>query len=165
MYILESYSLAVVLLVITMLCWGSWPNMFKLTKDNWRFELFYWDYVIGIVLLSLIFGFTLGSSGESGRSFLADLSQADSKFIISALIGGAIFNLANILFMAAIALAGMSVAFPVGGGIISDHPWEIHYIYSQELVLSWLLSFCQLLLLSGFQSNFKKFLTKVFCSP
>jgi len=117
MYILESYSLAVIFLVITMLCLGSWPNMFKLTRNEWRFELFYWDYVLGIVLLTIILGITLGSNGEYGRPFLADLSQTETGHIVSAMIAGLIFNLANILFMAAIALAGMSVAFPVGGGL------------------------------------------------
>ncbi|HIA35755.1 MAG TPA: multidrug DMT transporter permease [Flavobacteriales bacterium] len=128
MYILESYPLAVVLLIITMLCWGSWPNMFKLTKDDWRFELFYWDYVLGILLLSLIFSFTLGSFGENGRNFIADISQAETTHISSALIGGVIFNLANILFMAAIALAGMSVAFPIGGGIALILGVSVNYL-------------------------------------
>ena len=116
MFILESYTLAVLFLVIVMLCWGSWPVTQKLTKD-WRFELFYWDYVLGILLLTLIFGLTLGSTGETGRAFLPDLKQAGNSNIISAILGGAIFNLANFLFVAAIVYAGMSVAFPVGGGI------------------------------------------------
>jgi len=117
MFILESYSIAVLFCIITMLCWGSWANTQKLAEKSWRFELFYWDYVIGILILSLVFAFTLGSSGEQGRSFLADLQQADNASIQSALIGGIIFNLANILLIAAISIAGMSVAFPVGIGI------------------------------------------------
>lgn len=117
MFILESYSLAVLFCIITMLCWGSWANTQKLAEKSWRFELFYWDYVIGILILSLAFAFTLGSSGEQGRSFLADIQQADNDSIQSALIGGIIFNLANILLIAAISIAGMSVAFPVGIGI------------------------------------------------
>jgi len=117
MFILESYSVAVLFCIITMLCWGSWANTQKLAEKNWRFELFYWDYVIGILILSLAFAFTLGSSGEQGRSFLADFQQADNNSIQSALIGGIIFNLANILLIAAISIAGMSVAFPVGIGI------------------------------------------------
>lgn len=117
MFLVDSYGLAIALLIITMLCWGSWPNTQKLASKSWRFELFYWDYVLGIVLLSLLFAFTLGSSGEEGRPFLEDLSQADSDAMFSAFIGGAMFNLANILFVAAIAYAGMSVAFPVGGGL------------------------------------------------
>jgi glucose uptake protein len=117
MFILESYSLAVLFCIITMFCWGSWANTQKLAEKSWRFELFYWDYVIGILILSLAFAFTLGSSGEQGRGFLADLQQADNNNIQSALIGGIIFNLANILLIAAISIAGMSVAFPVGIGI------------------------------------------------
>jgi glucose uptake protein len=100
-----------------MLCWGSWANTQKLAEKTWRFELFYWDYVIGILLFSIISAFTLGSIGNEGRSFLDDLSQADAGNIGSAFLGGIIFNAANILFSAAIAIAGMSVAFPVGIGI------------------------------------------------
>ncbi len=117
MFILESYSLAVFFCIITMLCWGSWANTQKLAEKSWRFELFYWDYVIGILLMSVLFAFTLGSTGDQGRSFVADLQQAESASITSALLGGVIFNLANILLIAAISIAGMSVAFPVGIGI------------------------------------------------
>ena len=100
-----------------MFCWGSWANTQKLAAKNWRFELFYWDYVIGILLLTLIFAFTLGSNGTQGRSFMDDVHQADGSHLLSAAIGGVIFNAANILLVAAIAIAGMSVAFPVGIGI------------------------------------------------
>src|SRR5260370_7700667 len=114
MFVLQSYPWAVVFCVITMFCWGSWANTQKLARKGWRFELFYWDYVIGVLLLSLILGLTLGSHGTAGRPFLADLAQASPSSKHSALLGGAIFNLANILLVAAIDIAGMSVAFPVG---------------------------------------------------
>ena len=117
MFIVTSYSTAVVFCIITMLCWGSWANTQKLAGKTWRFELFYWDYVIGIVLFSLLSAFTLGSMGSSGRSFLNDLAQANIKNISSALLGGVVFNAANILLSAAIAIAGMAVAFPVGIGV------------------------------------------------
>jgi len=117
MFVLQSYTWAVVFCVITMFCWGSWANTQKLARKGWRFELFYWDYVIGVLLLSLILGLTLGTHGTAGRPFLEDLGQASHSSIHSALLGGAIFNLANILLVAAIDIAGMSVAFPVGIGI------------------------------------------------
>ncbi len=117
MFILESYPVAIFLCFITMLCWGSWANPQKLAEKSWRFELFYWDYVIGILIMSLFFAFTLGSAGDDGRSFLDDLTQAKTSSIQSAILGGIIFNLANILLIAAISIAGMSVAFPVGIGI------------------------------------------------
>jgi glucose uptake protein len=100
-----------------MLCWGSWANTQKLARKEWRFELFYWDYVIGVFLLSILFAITLGSLGTSGRPFFQDIGQAEFSNILSAMIGGAVFNVANILLVAAIAIAGMSVAFPVGIGI------------------------------------------------
>lgn len=117
MTVIESYPTAVILTVITMLCWGSWANTQKLASKEWKFQLFYWDYVIGIFVFSLIFALTAGSMGESGRPFLADFSQASSSALGSALIGGIVFNLANILLVAAIDIAGMSVAFPVGIGL------------------------------------------------
>lgn len=117
MYIISSYSLAVFFCIITMLCWGSWGNTQKLAAKTWRYELFYWDYVIGIVLLSLMFGFTLGSMGEQGRSFTTDLAQVSSANVWSVIIGGIIFNASNILLSASISIAGMAVAFPVGVGL------------------------------------------------
>jgi glucose uptake protein len=117
MFVLQSYSGAVIFTIITMFCWGSWANTQKLAKKGWRFELFYWDYTIGVLLLTLILGLTLGSHGTEGRPFLADLQQASQSSIISALLGGAIFNAANMLLVAAIDIAGMAVAFPVGIGL------------------------------------------------
>jgi glucose uptake protein len=117
MYIISSYSLAVFFCIITMLCWGSWGNTQKLAAKTWRYELFYWDYVIGIVLLSVVFGFTLGSIGEQGRSFTTDLAQVSSANLWSVIIAGIIFNASNILLSASISIAGMAVAFPVGVGL------------------------------------------------
>jgi glucose uptake protein len=117
MFIVQSYPTAVTLCVVTMLCWGSWANTQKLASAGWRFQLFYWDYAIGVFLLSLVLAFTLGSSGAGGRAFTADLAQADRHWIISAFTGGVIFNLSNILLVAAIDIAGMAVAFPVGVGL------------------------------------------------
>ena len=117
MFIVENYSLAVLFCIVTMLCWGSWGNTQKLAAKTWRFELFYWDYVIGILFFSIVMGFTFGSFGEGGRSFINDLKQADLSNIGSAVIGGIVFNAANILLSASISLAGLAVAFPLGIGI------------------------------------------------
>jgi len=117
MFVLESYWAAVVFCVITMFCWGSWANTQKLAGKRWRFELFYWDYVFGVLLMALIFAFTLGSMGDKGRGFLVDLRQAEAASLGWAFAGGVVFNAANILLVAAIAIAGMSVAFPVGIGL------------------------------------------------
>jgi glucose uptake protein len=140
MFIIETYTTAVLFCIITMLCWGSWANTQKLAASSWRFELFYWDYVIGILLLSLLLAFTLGSMGEGGRSFIEDVKQADSKNIGSALLGGILFNLANILLGAAIAIAGMSVAFPVGIGLALVVGVIVNYVDAPVGNASWLFA-------------------------
>jgi glucose uptake protein len=117
MVVIQSYFVAVLMCVITMLCWGSWANTQKMASKKWAFQLFYWDYALGVLILSLILAFTMGSSGTEGRGFLADLAQADGKSIGSALLGGAVFNIANLLIVVAINIAGMAVAFPIGIGL------------------------------------------------
>src|SRR6201987_5838488 len=117
MFIPSLYPLALFMMIVTMICWGSWANTQKLTK-GWRFELFYWDYVFGILLISLILGFTMGSTDPSSPdSFMANLRDADAQHILLALVGGVVFNIANILLVAAIDIAGLAVAFPIGIGL------------------------------------------------
>lgn len=140
MFIVENYSLAIVLCVITMLCWGSWANTTKLTSKTWRFELLYWDYGFGILLTTLLLAFTLGSNGNEGRSFLEDIKQADTENLVSAFIGGVVFNLANILLVAAIGIAGMSVAFPVGIGIALVLGVIVNYIGNPQGNPVWIFS-------------------------
>ena len=117
MFIVNSYVLSVVLCFITMICWGSWGNTQKLAAKSWRYELFYWDYVIGMVLFALLLGCTLGSNGDEGRPFLTDLAQGNQASFLYVLLGGAIFNASNILLSASVSMAGMTVAFPLGVGI------------------------------------------------
>jgi glucose uptake protein len=117
MLIVESYGIAVAMCFVTMLCWGSWANTQKLASNEWQFQLFYWDYSIGVLLLTLLFAFTIGSSGDAGRAFMPDLTQASTAAMQSAFIGGVIFNLANILLVVANDIAGMAVAFPVAIGL------------------------------------------------
>ena len=117
MVLIESYGVAVVLLIVSMLCWGSWANTQKLASREWAFPLFYWDYALGLVLLSLVFGLTLGSFGMEGRPFPEDLRQAESGPLWSAFAGGVIFNIANLLVVAAIDIAGMAIAFPIAIGL------------------------------------------------
>ncbi|HET9408191.1 MAG TPA: AcrB/AcrD/AcrF family protein [Candidatus Sulfotelmatobacter sp.] len=116
MFIPPNFPVALLMVIVSTLCWGSWANTFKGTK-NYRFELFYWDYAIGIFLISLILAFTMGSMGDPATSFLANVRAADSSNILYAMIGGVIFNAANLLLVAGIDMAGLAVAFPVGIGI------------------------------------------------
>jgi len=132
MFIVHSYWQAILFCVITMLCWGSWANTQKLAGRSWRFELFYWDYVTGILLFALVSAFTLGSFGSQGRHFTDDLAQAAPMNIVKALIGGIVFNAANILLSAAIAIAGMAVAFPVGIGLALILGVLINYLGSEQ---------------------------------
>lgn len=104
--------------VITMMCWGSWANTQKLVSGkNWPFQLFYWDYSIGVFVMALIFAVTMGSFGTGGRSLFVDFAQASGGALFSAFIGGVIFNLSNILLVIAIEVAGLAVAFPIGVGL------------------------------------------------
>lgn len=117
MYYCSNYTLAVALCVVTMFCWGSWGNTQKLAGKTWRFELFYWDYVLGLVLFSILAGLTLGSCGGGAWSFVENLKSSSISQWVWPFVGGIIFNASNILLSAAIAVAGMSVAFPVGVGL------------------------------------------------
>lgn len=131
MVLITAYAPAIFAFVLAMICWGSWANTQKLAEKNWRFELYYWDMVIGIFLLSLIAAFTLGSMGSHGRTFAEDLAQADTSSILYAMAGGAVWNLGNLLLVAAIAVAGMSVGFPIGGGIA----WVLGIVVNFVLVV------------------------------
>src|ERR1700742_1451533 len=108
MMTVDSYPVAVACCVITMLCWGSWANTQKLASRQWPFQLFYWDYAMGVVLLSLLLALTLGSVGQGGRHFVPTLGQADARWLWSSFWGGVIFNLSNILLVAAIDIAGLA---------------------------------------------------------
>lgn len=140
MYIVNSYTLAIIFCFITMICWGSWGNTQKLASKNWRYELYYWDYTIGILLFALLLVFTLGSFGDSGRGFLEDIQQVEAAYIASALIGGAIFNASNILLSASVSIAGMAVAFPLGVGLALVLGVFINYFSSPKGDPFWLFT-------------------------
>jgi glucose uptake protein len=112
----HSYEAALLLMIASMLCWGSWANTLKLTP-GYRFQLFYWDYAIGVALCSLFLGLTAGSHGPTPPDFASDMAQSPMESILLALCGGAVFNVANLLLVAAIDVAGLAVAFPVGIGL------------------------------------------------
>lgn len=131
MLTIHSYPIAVALCVLTMICWGSWANTQKLAARTWRFELYYWDFVVGLLLTSLLAALTLGTMGHTGRTFFADLAQADPSSIGWALLGGTVWNLGNLLLVAAIAVAGMAIGFPIGGGIA----WVLGIVFNFVLVI------------------------------
>ncbi len=117
MFVPQIYAVALVMMVLSMLCWGSWANTQKVSK-NWRFELFYWDYLWGILIISSLMGATLGrTDAASPESFFQNLSAADTRHISYAFAAGIIFNVGNVLLVAAIEVAGLAVAFPIGIGL------------------------------------------------
>src|SRR6478752_4402410 len=117
MYTPHSLEIALLMMITSAICWGSWANTFKGVK-NYRFELFYWDYALGIFIVSLVLAFTMGNtSSNDPASFLNNVHSADGSNIVYMLIAGAIFNLANLLLVAGIDMAGLAVAFPVSIGI------------------------------------------------
>src|SRR5438309_2818574 len=116
MFTPQSLTVALLMMIISAVCWGSWANTYKGVK-NYRFELFYWDYALGILLISVFLAFTMGSTANDSTSFLNNVRAADMSNIVSTLLGGAIFNLANLLLVAGIDMAGLATAFPVSIGI------------------------------------------------
>jgi glucose uptake protein len=116
MYQPETYFVSLAFMLISMLCWGSWANTLKLCP-GYRFQLFYWDYVIGLMIGAILWGLTLGSMGAAGRPFFSEITHASLGPFLLAATGGIIFNVANLLLVAAIDIAGLAVAFPVGIGL------------------------------------------------
>lgn len=117
MLVPHTYVAALFLMLFSMLCWGSWANTQKI-DSRWRFELYYWDYIWGLLICGLLFGLTLGNiHSTSPDNFLRNLSTASSRNLLEAFFGGVIFNLGNLLLVAAISVAGMAVAFPIGAGL------------------------------------------------
>jgi glucose uptake protein len=116
MFVPASFSAALLMTILCTCCWGSFANTFKLTK-NYRFELYYWDYGLGIFVISLAFAFTLGSSGGGLFSFVPNMRQADAILLFYAALGGFIFNIANVLLVAGIEMVGLAIAFPLSIGI------------------------------------------------
>ena len=116
MFLPESYAAALFLMVLSMLCWGSWANTLKLCP-RFRFQLFYWDYALGLAAGAVALGLTAGSLGHEGAHFVAAVRHAPLHTMLWAAAGGVIFNVANLLLVAAIDVAGLAVAFPVGIGL------------------------------------------------
>lgn len=127
MFTPPNLTVALLMMITSAICWGSWANTYKGAK-NYRFELFYWDYAIGIFLISLVLAFTMGSAGHDASSFVNNVQAADGKNILSTMIGGAIFNLANLLLVAAIDMAGLAVALPISIGIALVVGTVLNYI-------------------------------------
>ena len=116
MFLPATFAIALLMMLTSTICWGSWANTYKLTR-SYRFELFYWDYAFGIVLVSLVLALTLGSFGSSGESFLTNLGTADTVNIFYAIAAGIIFNVGNLLLVAGIEMAGLAIAFPIAIGV------------------------------------------------
>lgn len=139
MFTPSSLPLALVMMIVSAVCWGSWANTYKGVK-NYRFELFYWDYAVGIFLISLVLAFTMGSTGHNASSFVNNVQMADTSNIFWTLVGGAIFNLANLLLVAAIDMAGLAVAFPVSIGIALVVGTVLNYILQPKGNLLFLMT-------------------------
>ncbi len=116
MFLPETYQVTLALMILSMLCWGSWANTLKLCP-KFRFQLFYWDYAIGLFAGAVALGLTAGSLGRSGSPFIAAVVETTPSRMLWAICGGVIFNIANLLLVAAIDVAGLAVAFPVGIGL------------------------------------------------
>jgi len=116
MFVPTTFLVALIMTILSTVCWGSFANTFKLTK-HYRFELYYWDYALGIFLISVILALTMGSSSGDPNAFLANLHSASPANVVYAMIAGFIFNIANVLLIAGIDIVGLAVAFPISIGI------------------------------------------------
>lgn len=148
MFEVQSYFLAFILCFLAMVCWGSWQNTRNVTKHPWRFELFYWDFSIGILTLSLLTVFTLGSIEPSNRTFVQDIAQAQIRFMLPAMLGGFIWNLGTLLLTAGIATTGMAVAFPIGGGMGWILGIVVNYLGKPEGDPIWLFTGCTVIIVA-----------------
>ena len=128
MYIPTTYGEAVLFCLITMACWGSWATVARLINDNWRFELFYWDYVTGILFATILLGFTWGTHEGAGRSFVADLAQTTLPNFLTALSAGVLLNIGNILLTTAIEWTGAQRALPLAMGVALISGVTLNYI-------------------------------------
>jgi glucose uptake protein len=152
MYTPHTYPVALVMMLVSMLCWGSWANTQKIDK-SWRFELFYWDYMWGVLACALLFGLTMGRTNPADpASFFHNLDSASRRSVVEAFAGGMIFNLGNLLLVAAISVAGMAVAFPVGAGVALVIGAMLNYIVSPA-GNPWLLLGGVLLICGAIASN------------
>ena len=131
MYQPETYIVTLAFMILSMLCWGSWANMIKLCP-GFRFQLFYWDYVVGLIIGAVLLGTTLGTFGSTGRPFFSDIAHAGLHPILLALVGGMIFNIANLLLVAAIDIAGLAVAFPIGIGLALVEGAIVSYVITPK---------------------------------
>ena len=127
MYIPGSFTIALVMTLMSAVFWGSWANTYKGAK-NYRFELFYWDYMIGVLICSFGLALTMGSTGAAGEGFITNLHLADYSNWFYALVAGFIFNIANLLLVAGIDIAGLAVAFPISIGIAVVEGVVLSYI-------------------------------------
>ncbi|MHB8385586.1 GRP family sugar transporter [Metallibacterium sp.] len=116
MFVPSTFAVALLMTILSTICWGSFANTFKGTR-NYRFELYYWDYALGIFLIALVLAFTMGSYAGGPKAFLANVHSADDVNLLYAALGGFIFNIANVLLIAGIEIVGLAVAFPISIGI------------------------------------------------
>jgi glucose uptake protein len=116
MFVPHTFTAALLMTIFSTICWGSFANTMKLTT-NYRFELYYWDYAIGIFLISLILALTLGCIDSGPLSFTSNIRTAAPMNLVYAAIGGFIFNIANFLLIAGIGIVGLAIAFPIAIGI------------------------------------------------
>ena len=132
MYVVDSFNVAILMCVVTMICWGSHANMLKMQSKGYSYSYYYWDQAIGYLVLPLVLALTMGSIGSNGESFLSNLCNADASSWWWAIAAAFVFNLANIIFVASVDIAGMAVAFPVGMGFSLVLGVLLNYIAKPE---------------------------------
>ncbi|MBV8864086.1 MAG: hypothetical protein JO210_01655 [Acidobacteriaceae bacterium] len=143
-----SFTSALLLLVLSFLCFSIWPNLYKRSERRWRFELFSLDFSIGAILMALLTAYTLGTLGSemsfTDRMLVA--GRAQSVWMIGA---GTVFALGNMLLLPAITLLGMACAFAISYGTAVAVTAIVHIGHSHPLLLCGALACLLLCIASG----------------
>ncbi|MDQ2711061.1 MAG: hypothetical protein M3Y24_02305 [Acidobacteriota bacterium] len=103
------------LLLLSLICFSLWPNLYKRDEAVWRFELFSLDFALGALLFAFLAAYTLGMLG-SEMSFTDRMLIAGRTAEIPIVAAGILYAFGNVLLLASVSTLGFSVAFPLTFG-------------------------------------------------
>jgi glucose uptake protein len=138
--VLPSTAFAVwILAIVSLLCLGSWANTLKLA-GKWRFEYFYYDFLFGIVICAGVAALVLGSGRPQELTLQDNLLLVGYRKMAFALASGVVVNLGMLLLLAAVSVAGMSIAFllTLGVALVIGVAWDFVNIQQANIPLTFI---------------------------